>query len=53
MRDVISTAPAARIDYVSAADPETLEELETVTGGVLFSLAVRFGVVRLIDNMIL
>ncbi len=53
MLDVISVAPAARIDYVSAADPVTLEELDIVTGGVLLSLAVRFGAVRLIDNMML
>ena len=53
MLDVISAAPAACIDYVSAADPETLEELDTVTDAVLLSLAVSFGAVRLIDNMML
>ena len=42
-------APAT--DYVSIADPDTLEELATVSGGALASLAVRFGATRLIDNV--
>ncbi len=42
-------APAT--DYVSIADPDTLEELTTVSGGALASLAVRFGATRLIDNV--
>jgi pantoate--beta-alanine ligase len=53
MREIIAAVPDARIDYVSAADPETLEELDAVTSGVLFSLAVHFGAVRLIDNLML
>jgi pantoate--beta-alanine ligase len=48
----ILTAPAARIDYVSAADVDTLQELTTVEKAVLLSLAVFFGNVRLIDNMV-
>jgi pantoate--beta-alanine ligase len=51
MADVISKAPSARIDYVSVADPESLRELEKVTRGALFSMAVYFGDVRLIDNL--
>ena len=42
----------ARADYVSAADPRTLTELEEVDGGVLLSLAVRIGTTRLIDNFL-
>jgi pantoate--beta-alanine ligase len=53
MIDVISEAPAARIDYVSVADPETLDELLTIEAGALLSLAVFFGDVRLIDNLVL
>lgn len=53
MIDIISNAPAARIDYVSVANPETLEELETVESGALLSMAVFFGDVRLIDNLVL
>jgi pantoate--beta-alanine ligase len=53
MMDVVSEAPSARIDYVSVADPETLEELDTVRKNALLSLAVQFGAVRLIDNIFL
>jgi pantoate--beta-alanine ligase len=53
MRQIIETAPGVRIDYVSVADPETLVELEQVTKTALASLAVDFGRVRLIDNVIL
>lgn len=48
----IQRAPDARIDYVSVADPLTLEELDTIAGQALLSMAVNFGQVRLIDNMI-
>ncbi len=53
MRAVIRTEPLAREQYVSAADPETLRELETVEDGVLLSLAVKIGGTRLIDNFLL
>lgn len=52
IRDIISAEPLARIDYVSIADPDTLQELETVGERALASLAVRFGNTRLIDNLI-
>lgn len=48
----ILTAPDARIDYVSAAHIETLQELSLIENRVLLSLAVFFGNVRLIDNMV-
>jgi len=42
------------IDYVSIADPATLEERESIgPGGAVVSLAVRFGTTRLLDNVIL
>ena len=53
MRQIIETVPGVRIDYVSVADPETLVELEQVTKTALASLAVNFGPIRLIDNIIL
>jgi pantoate--beta-alanine ligase len=52
MRDVLATEARAEVDYVSCADPDTLAELEVVgADGALLSLAVRFGGVRLIDNI--
>jgi len=53
MAEAINTEPLARLEYVSCAHPETLEELETVTGRALLSMAVIVGKARLIDNVIL
>ncbi len=53
LRELIEGEEAARIDYVSVADPETLREVERIQGPVLVSLAVRIGKTRLIDNITL
>ncbi len=53
MRRRIRQEPDARIDYVSVADAETLEELSVVDRPALVSLAVRIGTTRLIDNVVL
>lgn len=53
MRAVIRSEPLACEQYVSAADPETLGELQKIDGGVLLSLAVWIGRTRLIDNFLL
>ncbi|HTY62208.1 MAG TPA: pantoate--beta-alanine ligase [Acidobacteriota bacterium] len=53
MKSVLEGEPLANAQYVSAADPETLEELASVENGVLLSLAVRIGQTRLIDNFLL
>jgi pantoate--beta-alanine ligase len=53
MAALINSEPLARLDYVSAADPDTLEELDRITDGVLLSTAVFFGATRLIDNIYL
>jgi len=53
MRDILQAEPLALPDYMSVADLDTLEELETITGKALVSLAVRFGSTRLIDNTVL
>lgn len=52
MRRRIRQEPDARIDYVSVADAETLEELAVVDRPALVSLAVRIGTTRLIDNVV-
>lgn len=49
--DMIRNEPLARLDYVSIADPTTLQELSIVGDEALISLAVFFGQVRLIDNI--
>ncbi len=53
MRALIQQKPLAVIDYVSIADPETLEEMDTVRTPALISLAVKIGKTRLIDNVAL
>ncbi|HLB00396.1 MAG TPA: pantoate--beta-alanine ligase [Bacteroidota bacterium] len=55
MRQIISEQPSAAIDYISVADPETLEDVRTLRpgSGVLVSLAVKIGKTRLIDNDII
>ena len=63
MRDIIEAEPLAKLDYVSAADATTLQELDplpalslphtaTTREGVLLSMAVRVGKPRLIDNFL-
>jgi pantoate--beta-alanine ligase len=62
MRGVLEAEPLAKIDYVSAANATTLQELgpepppqpsPVKTGeGVLLSMAVRVGKPRLIDNFL-
>ena len=49
----IKKQPLADIDYVSIADTETLDELDTVKSPALVSLAVKIGRTRLIDNIVL
>ena len=52
VRELIQQEPLATIDYVSIADPETLEEMDTVRTPALISLAVKIGKTRLIDNVV-
>ena len=54
MTALIQSEPrAAKIDYVSVADAETLEELDRIERAAVVSLAVKIGKPRLIDNIIL
>lgn len=53
MRQVLKQEPRATVEYVSAADPVTLQELHEIENQVLVSMAVRFGATRLIDNLVL
>jgi pantoate--beta-alanine ligase len=55
MGRVLAAEPLARVDYVSAADPETLAEWEgniPSDAAVLLSMAVFIGQTRLIDNFL-
>jgi pantoate--beta-alanine ligase len=50
LRQFISAAPLARLDYVEFFDPETLQPVPQVRRGAHMALAVFFGRTRLIDN---
>jgi pantoate--beta-alanine ligase len=53
MQVEIEAEPLARLQYVSCADPLTLQELDLITNGALLSMAVFVGKTRLIDNLVL
>jgi pantoate--beta-alanine ligase len=53
MASLIQKESLARIEYISIAHPETLEELTEIDQPALVSLAVRVGKTRLIDNVTL
>ena len=53
VRQIISTEPHTRIDYLALVDPDTLEEVETISNAARLALAVWVGNTRLIDNALL
>ena len=53
MMDILTQEPLARVEYVSCADPLTLQELQEVGKQALLSMAVFIGKTRLIDNVLL
>jgi pantoate--beta-alanine ligase len=53
MEKIIKNEDAAKIDYISICNPDTLKDIEAIDNRALAALAVRFGKARLIDNCIL
>jgi len=53
VRATVAAEQLARLQYISCADYDTLEELETVRGKALLSMAVFIGKTRLIDNFVI
>ncbi len=51
IRTILEAEPLARIDYVEAVDPETLDSVAEVRGEILVAIAVSIGSTRLIDNL--
>lgn len=52
MKAVIkATCPTAKVDYIAFSDPDNLDELESVAGNCICSVAVVVHKVRLIDNI--
>jgi pantoate--beta-alanine ligase len=53
MTDTINNEPLAKLEYVSCANVDSLEELENISTQALLSMAVYVGQTRLIDNLVL
>lgn len=52
--DVVRAEPLAKLDYVSLSDPLVLTDVDAPTDKpMLFSLAVKIGIPRLLDNCLL
>jgi pantoate--beta-alanine ligase len=52
MKRLIEAEPLARLDYLAVVDLENLDPLDKIEGEALIAVAVFFGNVRLIDNVI-
>ena len=53
VREIVGKEPRADLEYVSVADPDTLEDLMEARPGTLLSLAAVIGDARLIDSVVL
>ena len=53
MTEVLASEALVQVQYVSCADYDTLEELDTIKEKALLSMAVFLGKTRLIDNLVL
>ena len=53
IKHIISKIKNSKIDYVSIASENTLEEIEIIDDSALLSIAIHLGKTRLIDNIIL
>ena len=53
VQQILTQNAEVRVEYASLCHPETLEEVERISGPTLLALAVWVGEVRLIDNCVL
>jgi pantoate--beta-alanine ligase len=53
MLEILAAQPLAEVQYVSVADPVSLQELQGSVEHALLSMAVKIGKTRLIDNRLL
>ncbi len=52
VRTIVAEQPLVRLDYVSVADEDTMEELERIDRPALVLVAAKVGSTRLIDNVV-
>lgn len=53
VRAIIGAKPHAEVQYVSAVDWRSLDDVEELCAGTMIAIAVYFGRTRLIDNVVL
>lgn len=53
VQQILTQSAEVRVEYASLCHPETLEEVEQISGPTLLAIAVWVGEVRLIDNCVL
>ena len=53
VQQILTQNAEVRVEYASLCQPETLEEVEQISGPTLLAIAVWVGEVRLIDNCVL
>ena len=53
VNDCLTTGGGAAVDYARLCNPDTIEDVEVVSGPTLLALAVWVGKTRLIDNRVL
>jgi len=51
-REVFSSEPEVRVDYIAAVDWAALQPVEKIASGTLFAVAAYVGSTRLIDNFV-
>jgi len=52
MKELVTSKPSARIDYIEIVDSKNLRPIAPLSGDVLIAMAVFIGNTRLIDNVI-
>ena len=52
VEDMIKTKETARIDYAAIVDTKEFKDIRTMSGEIMIALAVFFGQIRLIDNIV-
>jgi pantoate--beta-alanine ligase len=53
VNDLLTNGGGARVDYAKLCNPDTIEDVQVVSGPALLALAVWVGKTRLIDNCVL
>jgi pantoate--beta-alanine ligase len=53
MREMFAAVPEVRLDYLVLVDPDTLADVQTITGPTVAAIAAFVGATRLIDNQLL